>query len=480
MQATDNIAERTNRRCAQLLAIILVVLALIEFFPAIAKYFTAYSVPPVFSLSRSESPQTVAVADSSAISNTGETAPSEYFSDYSGQVAPADESDKRSLLPSSLPEQSGSEQPVEEKVKQDFKETIEQFRKAERQPLREPPAARPEPVSSEESEISSADKIVVTEAAPVPVPVDILIPAPERPVAAGTAIADKLGRSAPEAEQLNQFRDQLHTESDADSATDPEQTLPESARRFLAEIDSLQHPDFQPAEGYWANTYIPGDPLMRQLESRLQGEPSFHLVRQIRPNRQPFDPPQYSALALYVNADKASVSGPTRLKLQIGLQASLRQSGQRPAMNIGIVLDWRNPVADMAVVRALLMALQQAKQPGDRFSLIITGKSGSVQVSADQFRFGPLQLALSQLSEKTAPQDPPLSLSEAVSTAADQVRQLDDPNAGLGSSLVLLITTDSLNDDLATLESLAHRNAIEGIFLSVINIGQLARSSAKS
>jgi hypothetical protein len=99
-------------------------------------------------------------------------------------------------------------------------------------------------------------------------------------------------------------------------------------------------------------------------------------------------------------------------------------------------------------------------------------------VSADQFRFGPLQLALSQLSEKTAPQDPPLTLSEAVSTAADQVRQLDDPNAGLGPSLVLLITTDSLNDDLATLESLAHRNAIEGIFLSVINIGQLAVSHA--
>jgi hypothetical protein len=65
-----------------------------------------------------------------------------------------------------------------------------------------------------------------------------------------------------------------------------------------------------------------------------------------------------------------------------------------------------------------------------------------------------------------------------VSVIADQVRQGDDTDSVLGSSLVLLISRDSLSNDLAQLKPLAHRNAVDGIYLSVVSLTQLADDSA--
>ncbi|MEE4376640.1 MAG: hypothetical protein V2J55_03895 [Candidatus Competibacteraceae bacterium] len=43
-----------------------------------------------------------------------------------------------------------------------------------------------------------------------------------------------------------------------------------AAQGFLTQRESLENLSFQPANGYWANTYIPGDPAIRLLAGRLR------------------------------------------------------------------------------------------------------------------------------------------------------------------------------------------------------------------
>lgn len=254
------------------------------------------------------------------------------------------------------------------------------------------------------------------------------------------------------------------------------------AQHFLRQLENLENLKFQAADGYWANTYVPGDPLLRLLETRLRRwDDGFRLSQKVRQNQQPFDSPENAALALYLNADKAAVNGPTRMRVQIGLRGTPRQSGQRPAMNIAVVLDMRKASANRAAIQALLLALQQAKQPGDSFSLIVANQPGGLLLDADQFRFGPLQLTLQNLfsrSATSATKPETLTLEKAVRLAANNVRRDDDPNAVLGSSLVLLVSASQLNTEVAQLEPLAHANAIEGIFLSAVSLARDGNADA--
>lgn len=244
--------------------------------------------------------------------------------------------------------------------------------------------------------------------------------------------------------------------------------------QFLAEQNSLENLSFQAAEGYWENTYIPGDPLLRQLAVSLQGTDQQALAQSITPNWQPFDPPEHAALALYLSSDRAFIEQPSRLRIQLGLQASSRQGGQRSTLNLAVVLDLSQPMTDFSAIRALLFALQQAQQPGDRFSLIAATSTAELLVSPQQFRFGPLQLALKSLSDerrdKHSINQSGSSLTEALQLATRQVRQDDDPNAVLGSSLVLLVTPNSLANERDSLLPIVHRSAVDGIFLSIVGL----------
>ena len=73
--------------------------------------------------------------------------------------------------------------------------------------------------------------------------------------------------------------------------------------------------------------------------------------------------------------------------LQVGLQATPRFSGRRPAMNVGVVLDLRHGFAPEveAQARALLVALLHARDLGDRFSLIIAGEPGGLLLGRMSF-----------------------------------------------------------------------------------------------
>ena len=255
------------------------------------------------------------------------------------------------------------------------------------------------------------------------------------------------------------------------------------ARQFLAQGEILTGHRFRSSSGYWANTYVPGDPAIRLLEARLQrwnrgalgaslGDARLGSV--VRQNRQPFDLPQNAALAAYLHADKRAVDGPSRLRVQVGLQASQKRSGLRPDMNVAVVLDLRRPLDDAtgAKLRALVMALSAARQPGDRFSITVAGHPGGLLVEPAAFRHGPIQIAMQSLfAPRTEPRAPALDLLAAVRKATEIARESDDASSPLGASLVLLVSTAALGEQQAAMERMAHENAVAGIGLSVVAVG---------
>ena len=191
---------------------------------------------------------------------------------------------------------------------------------------------------------------------------------------------------------------------------------------FLAHYQQTDKLHFQAATGYWANAYIPGDPEIRLLRARLAQqdrswlEHNKALERDVEPLQQPFDAPANNALALSLMADSNAVAnseyGATRMRLQVGIRGIEHRRGQRPAMNVGIVVDLPDDAPDdvRIATRALLDALLHSQQAGDRFSLVMTG-SGLVVEAAD-FRFGSLQLAKQKILGQGP--EPELSLSKAL------------------------------------------------------------------
>ena len=261
-----------------------------------------------------------------------------------------------------------------------------------------------------------------------------------------------------------------------------------AARRFLAARENLQDLTFEPASGYWSNTYVPGDPEMRRLAASLRDWDRSALIAELgtvrferaaRPTWQPFDPPQSAALATYLHADKAAVSGPSRLRVQIGLKATERGSGLRPAMNVVLLLDAREPVSAgvEARMRALVLALARARQPGDQFNLVIAGRQTETALPDGRFRHGPLSLLLESALRVTGGASG-RSLIPATRLATELAHQAEDDAAPLGASLILLVTGASIAHEIDALEQLAHRNAVNGVLQSVVSIGPRPESAA--
>ncbi len=257
------------------------------------------------------------------------------------------------------------------------------------------------------------------------------------------------------------------------------------AKRFQQERRSLEDLTFQPGSGYWGNTYVPGDPVLRWLEARLaRTDPAtlqafspvpLSLEGSARQPIQPFDPPGSAAMAVFLHSDRAGITGEGRALVQVGLQGGFRPSGARPPMNVSVVLDLRGEVPPGlgSSVRAVALAFLESKDTGDRFRLVVAGRPGAEIVAPDQFRHGPITVALSNLLE-SGPTDvraPTLDLVEAVRLAAERARSSDDPTAPLGSSMVVLVTGQRLGGPTQALSDLAHQSAVAGVPVSVVGIG---------
>ncbi len=267
----------------------------------------------------------------------------------------------------------------------------------------------------------------------------------------------------------------------------PAEDSAETARAegFLAERQRVEGLAFREATGYWRTTYVPGDRRLRWLSSRLlasrldesrphpQSDALALLHNAVRRPVQPFDPPHGAALALALSADRRAVAGETRLLLQVGLQATGRRAGRRPPLDLALVLDLSEELPEnaRAQFRALVLAMSAARQPHDRFRLIVAGQPGSTMVKPEAFRFGPLQVALDQLFGVGGSTEPTLDLPEALDAALEVLQGESQPGSPLGSSTILLATARTYGGELPTLEGLAHAAAVASVPLSTIGLG---------
>ena len=257
---------------------------------------------------------------------------------------------------------------------------------------------------------------------------------------------------------------------------------------FLDRYSTLDELTFKDPSGYWANTYVPGDPTLRLLRSRLTefdrddlhdltaGDP--HLDDLAQQGRQPFDPPQNAAMAVFLHASEPGVEERTRMVVQVGLQGTQRHAGRRPAMNVAVVLDVHEGLSedDGACMRALLEALAQERDIADRFAVVVAGAPGGVIVAPEEFRYGPLTVAGQQLfGDEPAAEGPTLDLPAALAEAVALVA--DEEASPLGSSAVVLVTARSLAVDLDTLVTAVHTSAVGGTPTSVVGVGGGVRES---
>lgn len=257
------------------------------------------------------------------------------------------------------------------------------------------------------------------------------------------------------------------------------------ASAFLAQRARVEGVPFQAANGYWANTYVPGDPALRLLRARLLQQDSgvFRSFLTSPPRLhaaahrtvQPLDVPSSAALAVSLQADRRGLNERGRLLVQVGLRGTPRSGGRRPAMNVALVLDLRGEVPAQVAegMRALVAAVGRAKSAGDRFRLVVAGRPGAVVLQPGEFRHGPLVVTLGRLlSEEPIEDRPTLGLVQAVAVAYQTLGAEDDPSAPLGSSLLLLVTGQPLGPATPSLVSLAHRGAVDGVPLSVVAVGR--------
>lgn len=260
-----------------------------------------------------------------------------------------------------------------------------------------------------------------------------------------------------------------------------------AAEAFLAQRAAIDDVTFREAAGYWSNNYVPGDPEHRMLQLQLAswdrrplnaaiGRP-LALHEAAEPQSEPFDAPTSSALAVYLHADHSYVDGPTRMLVQVGLKGTARHGGLRGTTQLGVVLDLRQPpgAASAATMRALLEALVAARQTGDRFVLFVAGPGGGRVLDADQFRYGPVAVALKSLFTKQPAGAPDLPLAEVVRLAAAAVAPSTDRNAPLGSSALLVVTSESLGEQLAPTLAAAEQSAVDGVPVSVVAVGYSPR-----
>ena len=259
-----------------------------------------------------------------------------------------------------------------------------------------------------------------------------------------------------------------------------------SAQQFLNKWQTLKSIVYQNASGYWANTYVPGDSSMRLLKAKLQENKIDNLANSIKQNIQPFDYPRNSALAVYLSSDHAAIerNKPTRMRLQVGIQASNRKGGHRSAMNIGLVFDLtgvsgNNKQSYKNKMQALLAALLKSKQADDRISLTVAGVKGETLISAENFRHGPIQVALNNLfSKQTQSKAQSLTLEQAITQVSQDLIISDDEKATLGSSVLMLFSANSLeNSD--KLETIVHQNSLKGITLSTVSLDKSTNDQMK-
>jgi hypothetical protein len=240
-------------------------------------------------------------------------------------------------------------------------------------------------------------------------------------------------------------------------------------------LDALR---FLPAQGYFRNTYLPGDPELAWLREGLEqglwlDGRRTRLDLLARPYRQPFDPPARGGLALSLSADRLAVDGPTRLLLQVGLKGAERPASRRSALEAVLLVDLRR-LPDEEARRALWSladSLADARQAGDRFALVVAGGPAPVVLTPEKFEPAAARKILADALLAIEAHGPTDELGPALERAYASLARPGAEDAPLGSQLVLLATAGPLGEEREALELRAHQAARQGVSLSALGVG---------
>ena len=170
-------------------------------------------------------------------------------------------------------------------------------------------------------------------------------------------------------------------------------------------------------------------------------------------------------------SDQAATEGPRRALVQIGLQAASKHAGHRVAMHLAIVADLRGPVTRESIgqMRAVLEAFAAARGSADRFSLIAAGRD--LVLSADEFRYGAINVALRDLLEAGPPPSAARDLESALRLAVHTVSAESTSLLTPGAGAVVLVTNQPFGSSTDGIERIASRCAAAGMPVSVIGLG---------
>lgn len=233
----------------------------------------------------------------------------------------------------------------------------------------------------------------------------------------------------------------------------------------------------QPRDGWWANTYVPGDPELRLVHQRLtdarsvelSGWNPFALASRARPMDPVISAPTDRAISVGAHADASALEGPTRVRLEVALRGIDRAAGRRSAMRIGLVIDARRALSadEQSKVRDLLSALERARGTRDRVIVTAAGSDGGVVVPLGQMRYGEVEVGLRRVFGVQGAGDSRsatrVDLSRAIVLASEAVQSEEE--VGL---VLVLSPTASLEQGL---ESALRANADRGVTISAIGIG---------
>jgi len=256
-----------------------------------------------------------------------------------------------------------------------------------------------------------------------------------------------------------------------------------TASNFWSERQSTQNLQFKSPKGYWSNTYIPGDPMLRALVAKLEGSDkaalanfsseSLDLEKISRPALQPLDIPSGAALGVSLTGDVKATSGPTRMLLQLSLKAAERKSTLRQPLHVAIVLDAAG-TANSELVSAALNAFDRSKIEGDKFSLVTSGANGGTIIPIGDYRYGTVQAALEKLAKVKPTAEKNVDLKTTLAEAIKQVKNSESADAVFGTSLVVLLSGSDLKAQAKELTAVAYQGAVDGVPVSSIALGAAA------
>lgn len=231
-----------------------------------------------------------------------------------------------------------------------------------------------------------------------------------------------------------------------------------------------------PSEGWWANTYVPGDASLRMLHARLAasttplagGASALALAESASPTTPAVAAPTDRAIAIGVHADTAAIEGPTRVRVEVALRAIDQAAGRRGALRIALVVDGTNGLgeAETEHLRSLLAALSRSLTPRDRVVLTAAGPAGGTLVPLGVLRHGQVEVALRHLASASTitGEAVPVSLESALASGLEAVSAEDD-----GAGLALLVTPSGAHD--ASVDQALHLGAVAGVPTTAVGIG---------